>query len=91
MALLICDEVQSGFRRGKFFAYQREDVVPDIVTVAKALSGGFIPVGAMLARTGSSRGLFLHGRVMVHSTTFKGGVMAMTSKLPHWPCWTMRA
>jgi len=50
-ALLICDEVQSGFgRTGKFFAYQHEEVVPDIVTVAKALSGGFVPVGAMLAR-----------------------------------------
>src|ERR1700750_1646204 len=35
-ALLICDEVQSGFgRSGKFFAYQYEEVVPDIVTVAK--------------------------------------------------------
>src|SRR5580698_10438867 len=50
-ALLICDEVQSGFgRSGKFFAYQHEPVVPDIVTVAKALSGGFVPVGAMLAK-----------------------------------------
>src|ERR1039457_1453619 len=50
-ALLICDEVQSGFgRTGKFFAYQHEQVVPDIVTVAKALSGGFVPVGAMLAK-----------------------------------------
>src|SRR2546428_138190 len=38
-ALLICDEVQSGFgRTGKFFAYQHEEVTPDIVTVAKALS-----------------------------------------------------
>src|SRR5271165_1660111 len=50
-ALLICDEVQSGFgRTGKFFAYQHEEVVPDIVTVAKALSGGFVPAGAMLAK-----------------------------------------
>ena len=55
-ALLICDEVQSGFgRTGKFFAYQHEDVTPDIVTVAKALSGGFVPVGAMLAKGRSSR------------------------------------
>ncbi len=62
-ALLICDEVQSGFgRSGKFFAYQHEEVVPDIVTVAKALSGGFVPVGAMLAKGLDLReGLLLDG------------------------------
>ena len=49
-ALLICDEVQAGLgRTGKFFSYQHsEGVQPDIVTVAKALSGGYVPVGAML-------------------------------------------
>ena len=82
-ALLICDEVQSGFgRSGKFFAYQHEDVVPDIVTVAKALSGGFIPVGAMLAKDWVFEKVYSSmDRVMVHSTTFKGGVMAMTAGL----------
>ena len=82
-ALLICDEVQSGFgRSGKFFAYQHEDVVPDIVTVAKALSGGFIPVGAMLAKDWIFEKVYSSmDRVMVHSTTFKGGVMAMTAGL----------
>ena len=82
-ALLICDEVQSGFgRSGKFFAYQYEDVVPDIVTVAKALSGGFIPVGAMLAKDWVFEKVYSSmDRVMVHSTTFKGGVMAMTAGL----------
>ena len=82
-ALLICDEVQSGFgRSGKFFAYQHEDVVPDIVTVAKALSGGFVPVGAMLAKDWIFEKVYSSmDRVMVHSTTFKGGVMAMTAGL----------
>ena len=48
-ALLICDEVQAGLgRTGRFFSYQYDDVQPDIVTVAKALSGGYVPVGAML-------------------------------------------
>ena len=48
-ALLICDEVQAGLgRTGQFFAYQHDGVQPDIVTVAKALSGGYVPVGAML-------------------------------------------
>src|SRR6202167_3332754 len=82
-ALLICDEVQSGFgRTGKFFAYQHEEVVPDIVTVAKALSGGFVPVGAMLARGWIFEKVFSSmDRVMVHSTTFKGGVLAMAAGL----------
>src|SRR6204780_2498123 len=82
-ALLICDEVQSGFGRpGKFFAYQHEEVVPDIVTVAKALSGGFVPVGAMLAKGWIFEKVFSSmDRVMVHSTTFKGGVLAMAAGL----------
>jgi ornithine--oxo-acid transaminase len=82
-ALLICDEVQSGFgRTGKFFAYQHEDVTPDIVTVAKALSGGFVPVGAMLAKGWIFEKVYSSmDRVMVHSTTFKGGVMAMVAGL----------
>ncbi len=80
-ALLICDEVQSGFgRTGKFFAYQHEEVVPDIVTVAKALTGGFVPVGAMLAKGWIFEKVYSSmDRVMVHSTTFKGGVLAMTA------------
>src|SRR5438876_1053756 len=82
-ALLICDEVQSGFgRTGKFFAYQHEDVTPDIVTVAKALSGGFVPVGAMLAKGPVFEKVYSSmDRVMVHSATFKGGVLAMTAGL----------
>src|SRR5262249_51734717 len=82
-ALLICDEVQSGFgRTGRFFAYQHEQVTPDIVTVAKARSGGFVPVGAMLAKGWIFDKVFSSmDRVMVHSTTFKGGVLAMTAGL----------
>src|SRR5580658_8043465 len=82
-ALLICDEVQSGLgRSGKFFAYQHEQVVPDIVTVAKALSGGFVPVGAMLAKGAVFEKVYSSmDRMMVHSTTFKAGVMAMTAGL----------
>src|ERR1700734_2776709 len=82
-ALLICDEVQSGFgRTGKFFAYQHEDVTPDIVTVAKGLSGGYAPVGAMLSTAPVFEKVYSSmDRVMVHSTTFKGGVLAMTAGL----------
>ena len=67
-ALLICDEVQAGFgRTGKFFSYQYEDVRPDIVTVAKALSGGYVPVGAMLATEKVFGSVYSSmDRVMVH-------------------------
>ncbi|PJJ96428.1 aspartate aminotransferase family protein [Lysobacteraceae bacterium NML91-0213] len=48
-ALLVLDEIQCGMgRTGTLFAHWQDDVVPDIVTLAKALGGGF-PVGAMLA------------------------------------------
>jgi acetylornithine/succinyldiaminopimelate/putrescine aminotransferase len=82
-ALLICDEVQSGFgRTGKFFSYQHEDVRPDIVAVAKALSGGYVPVGAMLATEKVFGSVYSSmDRVMVHSTTFKGGPLAMAAGL----------
>jgi len=83
-ALLICDEIQCGFgRTGKFFAYQHEaDAQPDIVTVAKALSGGYVPVGAMLAKGWIFEKVFSsQDRVMVHSTTFKAGTMAMVAGL----------
>ncbi len=82
-ALLICDEVQSGFgRSGEFFAYQHEPVVPDLITVAKALSGGFVPVGAMLGKGWIFEKVFSSmDRVLVHSTTFKGGVLAMAAGL----------
>jgi ornithine--oxo-acid transaminase len=83
-ALLICDEVQSGFgRTGKFFAYQHDsDVIPDIVTVAKALSGGYVPVGAMLTTDKIYASVYSGmDRVMVHSTTFKAGPLAMAAGL----------
>jgi ornithine--oxo-acid transaminase len=82
-ALLICDEVKSGFgRTGEFFAYQHEDVRPDIVTVAKALSGGYVPAGAMLATEKVFGSVYSSmDRVMVHSATFKAGPLAMAAGL----------
>ncbi|HWG00563.1 MAG TPA: aspartate aminotransferase family protein [Trebonia sp.] len=83
-ALLICDEVQSGFgRTGKFFAYEHDSgVIPDIVTVAKALSGGYVPVGAMLTTDKIYSSVYSGmDKVMVHSTTFKTGPLAMAAGL----------
>jgi len=46
--LLICDEVMAGFgRTGKMFAFEHGDIVPDIVTMAKGLTCGYIPLGAV--------------------------------------------
>jgi ornithine--oxo-acid transaminase len=82
-ALLICDEVQAGFgRTGRFFSYQHENVQPDIITVAKALSGGYVPVGAMLTTDKIFGSVYSSmDSIMVHSTTFKGGPLAMAAGL----------
>lgn len=82
-ALLICDEVQTGVgRTGRFFAYEHEGVQPDIVTVAKALSGGFVPVGATLARDDIFRRVYASmDRALVHDSTFGAGALAMTAAL----------
>ena len=66
--LLILDEVQSGCgRTGKLFAYEYEDMVPDIMTLAKALAGG-PPIGAMIA-TDKIAETFVPGS---HGSTFGG-------------------
>jgi ornithine--oxo-acid transaminase len=82
-ALLICDEVQTGLgRTGRFFAYQHDDVEPDIVTVAKALSGGFVPVGATLAKEWIFAKVYSSmDRVLVHDSTFGTNAMAMAAGL----------
>lgn len=47
--LFICDEIQAGLgRAGKMLASEWEGVKPDIITLAKALSGGFYPISAVL-------------------------------------------
>lgn len=71
-ALLIYDEVQTGVgRTGKLFAYQYGDVVPDILTTAKSLGGGF-PISAMLTREDLAK----HLVVGTHGTTFGGNPLA---------------
>ena len=82
-ALLICDEVQTGFgRTGKFYAFEHYDLHPDIITVSKALSGGYVPVGAMLTSDKILRKVYSSmDRAMVHSTTFKGNQLAMVAGL----------
>ncbi|HEY3529124.1 MAG TPA: aspartate aminotransferase family protein [Nocardioides sp.] len=82
-ALLICDEVQTGVgRTGTFLAYEQDDVQPDIVTVAKALSGGFVPVAATLARAWIFDRVYSSmDRAFVHASTFAGNALAMAAGL----------
>jgi acetylornithine/N-succinyldiaminopimelate aminotransferase len=71
--LLIFDEIQTGIgRTGDLFAYQHTGVTPDIMTVAKALGGGF-PVGACLATTEAGKGM----TAGTHGSTFGGNPLAM--------------
>jgi ornithine--oxo-acid transaminase len=71
--LLIADEIQSGLgRTGKLFAYMHDGVVPDVVIVGKALSGGFYPVSAVLS-SAEVLGVFQPGD---HGSTFGGNPLA---------------
>src|SRR5580700_4223675 len=73
--MLVFDEVQSGMgRTGELFAYQRTGVVPDIMSLAKALGGGF-PVGAVLATAEASKGM----TPGTHGSTFGGNPLAMSA------------
>jgi len=83
-ALFIDDEVQSGMgRTGKFLAVEHDgDVDPDIVVLAKTLSGGFVPVGAVLCKKWIHEKVFSSmNRSVVHSSTFSQGSFAMAAGL----------
>jgi ornithine--oxo-acid transaminase len=82
-ALLIADEVQTGLgRTGDLFAFQHDGVEPDIVAVAKALSGGYIPVGATLAKDWIFQKVYSSmDRVLVHDSTFGSNSQAMAAGL----------
>ena len=70
-------------RTGDFFAFQHEPgVEPDIIATAKALSGGYIPVGATLAREWIFRKVYSSiDRVLVHDSTFGSNAQAMAAGL----------
>jgi len=75
--LIAVDEVQTGFgRTGSLFAFQQFGFIPDIITLAKTMGGGF-PVGAMVARADIAD-LMVPG---THASTFGGGPLACASSL----------
>ena len=81
--LFVADEIQSGLgRTGKLWACQHWDLEPDILVCAKALSGGIVPVGAILYSDAVYKKVFSRlDRCVVHSSTFGQNVFAMVAGL----------
>jgi ornithine--oxo-acid transaminase len=82
-ALFVCDEVQSGIgRTGRFLALEHWGLEPDIVCLAKALSGGLVPVGAVLvSREAFDRVFDGMERAVRHGSTFGGNDLAAAAAL----------
>jgi putrescine aminotransferase len=80
-ALFVADEVQTGLGRcGMLFGCNRDDVVPDVMTLAKGLSGGIIPVAAYIARPSVWNAAYAKDPVM-HTSTFGGNELACAAAL----------
>ncbi|MDI6604460.1 MAG: aspartate aminotransferase family protein [Thermoanaerobacteraceae bacterium] len=77
-AFLIFDEVQTGLgRTGKMFACEHDDVVPDIMCLAKSLGGGVMPIGAYITTDEIwKRGYGTMDRCLLHTSTFGGNAFA---------------
>ena len=83
-ALFVADEVQTGVgRTGRFLAIGHEPgLTPDILVLSKALSGGYVPVGAVMTRRAIYDRVFSTlERAVVHSSTFGQGSLAMVAGL----------
>jgi putrescine aminotransferase len=79
--LLIADEVQTGLgRTGRMFAVEHWQVAPDIMTLAKALGGGVVPTGAVMATPEIWETVFRHNP-FIHTSTFGGGELACAAGL----------
>jgi len=81
--LFVADEVQTGLgRTGKMWAYEHYGLTPDMITVSKALSGGYVPVGATLCSAQVFDKVYSKmERAVVHSTTFGRNQLAMVAGL----------
>jgi ornithine--oxo-acid transaminase len=82
-ALLVCDEVQTGVgRTGRFLALEHWGLAPDMICLAKALSGGLVPIGAVLvARAAFERVFDGMERAVRHGSTFGGNDLAAAAAL----------
>ena len=81
--LLICDEVATGYgRTGTMFAFEHFGLEPDIIATSKALSGGYVPVAAMICRRDIYSAVFSRmDRCWVHSSSFGRNNLAMAAGL----------
>lgn len=81
--LFVSDEVQTGLgRTGRWFGFQHWDLEPDIITLAKALSGGYVPCAAIMTRREIYQKVFSRlDRCVVHSSTFGRNNLAMACGL----------
>ncbi|HWY19180.1 MAG TPA: aspartate aminotransferase family protein [Solirubrobacteraceae bacterium] len=82
-ALLVCDEVQTGIgRTGRLFALEHWDLEPDMICLSKALSGGIMPVGALLvSRAAFERVFDRMKRAIRHGSTFGGNDFSAAAAL----------
>lgn len=84
--LLILDEVMAGSgRTGSYFAFEQEGITPDIVTLAKGLGGGYLPIGAAICKEAlhsaitANAGVFAHGHTYVgHATSCAAGLAVLS-------------
>ncbi len=80
-AVFIADEVQTGLGRcGRLFGCDRDDVVPDVMTLAKGLSGGVMPIGAYIARPAVWNAAYAKAPLL-HTSTFGGNGLACAAAL----------
>jgi ornithine--oxo-acid transaminase len=81
--LFVADEVQTGVgRTGTFWCHEQLGLEPDLICASKALSGGYVPVAALLTRDEIFRAVYSSmDRALVHSTTFKQNQLAMVAGL----------
>jgi ornithine--oxo-acid transaminase len=81
--LFVCDEVQTGIgRTGRFLALEHWDLEPDMICLAKALSGGLVPIGAVLvSRAAFERVFDGMERAVRHGSTFGGNDLAAAAAL----------